>query len=68
VFDWSLYLSEKHIGMTNVKFYVLPILYLCILLFISERTETSAPIQHKLLGFYNREEKCLLRSNNWVFK
>ena len=25
-------------------------------------------LQHKLIGFYNRDEKCLLRSTNWVFK
>ena len=23
---------------------------------------------HKLIGFYNRDEKCLLRGTNWVFK
>jgi hypothetical protein len=22
----------------------------------------------KLIGFYNRDEKCLLRGTNWVFK
>ena len=25
-------------------------------------------LQHKLIGFYNRDEKCLLRATNWVFK
>jgi hypothetical protein len=25
-------------------------------------------IQHKLIGFSNRDEKCLLRGTNWVFK
>jgi hypothetical protein len=25
-------------------------------------------LQHKLTGFYNRDEKCLLRSTDWVFK
>jgi hypothetical protein len=24
-------------------------------------------LNHKLIGFYNREEKCLLRGTNWVF-
>ena len=24
-------------------------------------------LQHKLIGFYNRDEKCLLRDTNWVF-
>ena len=25
-------------------------------------------LQHKLIGFYNRDEKCLLRGKYWVFK
>jgi len=25
-------------------------------------------LQHKLIGFYNRDEKCLLRGTDWVFK
>jgi len=25
-------------------------------------------LQHKLTGFYNRDEKCLQRGTNWVFK
>jgi len=25
-------------------------------------------LQHKLIGFYNLEEKCLLRGTYWVFK
>jgi len=26
------------------------------------------PIQHLLIGFYNRGRECLLRGTNWVFK
>ena len=25
-------------------------------------------LQHKLIGFYNRDEKCLQRGRDWVFK
>jgi hypothetical protein len=25
-------------------------------------------LQHKLIGFYNRDEKCLLRGTEWGFK
>ena len=25
-------------------------------------------LQHKLIGFYNRDEKCLQRGTYWVFK
>jgi hypothetical protein len=36
--------------------------------FISEQTAISASIHHKLIGFYNRDEKCLQRGTDWVFK
>jgi hypothetical protein len=25
-------------------------------------------LQHKMIGFYNRDEKCLERGTDWVFK
>jgi len=25
-------------------------------------------LQHKLIGFYNPDEKCLQRDTDWVFK
>jgi hypothetical protein len=25
-------------------------------------------LQHKLIGFYNPDEKCLQRGTDWVFK
>jgi len=25
-------------------------------------------LQHKLIGFYGRDEKCLQRGTDWVFK
>jgi len=28
----------------------------------------SCNLQHKMIGFYNRDEKCLLRGTDWVFK
>ena len=46
--------------------YVLPTLYLCVL-YLSENKQRLVPL-HKLIGFYNRDEKCLLRGTNWVFK
>jgi hypothetical protein len=32
--------------------------------FISEQTL----LPYKLIGFYNRDEKCLQRGTDWVFK
>ena len=49
------------------QLYVLPTLYLCVL-YLSENKQRLVPLlQHKLIGFYNRDEKCLLRGTNWVF-
>ena len=27
-----------------------------------------SPIQHSVIGFYDRDGKCLLRGTEWVFK
>jgi hypothetical protein len=42
----------------------------CIYVFcICLRTNSDlCYLQYKLIGFYNRDEKCLLRGTNWVFK
>ena len=37
--------------------------------FIYLRTNSDLwHLQHKLIGFYNRYEKCLQRGTDWVFK
>jgi hypothetical protein len=43
---------------------------LCIYVFcIYLKTNSDlCHLQHKLICFYNRVEKCLLRGSNWVFK
>ena len=46
---------------------VLPTMYLCVL-YLSENKERLVPLTAKLIGFYNRDEKCLLRGTNWAFK
>ena len=48
------------------QLYVLPTLYLSVL-YLSEKSDLCH-LQHKLIGFCNRDEKCLLRGTNWVFK
>ena len=40
--------------------------FMCFV-WISEQT-TIFPIQHKLTGFYNRDEVCILRGTDWIFK
>jgi len=49
------------------QMYDLPTLYLCVL-YLSENKQRLAFLQHKLIGLYNRDEKCLLRGTDWVFK
>ena len=48
------------------QLYALPTLYLCVL-YLSENKQRLVS-QHKLIGFYNRDEKCLLRGTDWVFQ
>jgi hypothetical protein len=48
------------------QLYALPTLYLCVL-YLSENRDLCH-LQHKLIGFYNRDEKCLQHSINWGFK
>jgi len=48
------------------QLYVLPTLYLCVL-YLSENRDLCH-LQHKLIGFYNRDEKCLQRDTDWVFQ
>ena len=52
------------------QLYALPTLYLCVLYFIWEQTATCdlCHLQHKLIGFYKLDEKCLQRGTDWVFK
>jgi hypothetical protein len=42
----------------------------CICVFcICLRTNSDlCHLQHKLIGFYNRDEKCLQRGTDWGFK
>ena len=49
------------------QLYVLPTLLLCVL-YLSEKNSDLCHLQHKLVGFYNRDEKCLLRGTKWLFK
>ena len=55
-----------HQQFNTKQLYFLPTLYLCVL-YLSENKQWLVS-HHKLTGFYNRAEKCLLRSTNWVFK
>ena len=49
------------------QLYALPTLYLCVL-YLSKNKQRLVSLQNKLIGFYNRDEKCLQRGTNRVFK
>ena len=36
--------------------------------FIPEKSSDLRHLRHKLISFYNRDEKCLQRGTDWVFK
>ena len=50
------------------QLYALPTLYLCVLYLSEKNNSDLCHLQHKLIGFYNRDEKCLQRGTDWVFK
>ena len=58
--DWGFKYSGLRFGFRRVNIYVF-----CIYL----RTNSDlCHLQHKLIGFYNQDEKCLQRGTDWVFK
>ena len=67
-FDLNILNPNGHVmhQQFNIQqLYVLPTLYLCVYL---GTNSDLCHLQHKLIGFYNRDEKCLLRGTNWLFK
>ena len=50
------------------QFYVLPAQHIYAFCVDLRTNSDYFPIQHKLTGFYNRDEKCLLRGKDWGFK
>jgi len=55
--------------MVNIQqLYALPTLYLCVLYLSENKSSDLCHLQHKLVGFYNQDEKCLQRGTDWVFK
>ena len=56
-----------HQQFNTQQLYALPTLYLCVL-YLSENKQRLVQLNHKLTGFYNWIEKCLLHGTNWVIK
>jgi len=41
--------------------------FMCFCIYLRTNSDLCH-LQHKLIGFYNRDEKCLQRGTDWVFK
>ena len=54
---------NKAVCASSVKGYYT---YLCVL-YLSGKNSDLCHLQHKLIGFYNRDEKCLQRGTDWGF-
>jgi hypothetical protein len=50
------------------QLYVLPTHCIYVFSVYLRTSSDSCHLYNKLIGFYNRDEKCLLRGTNWVFK
>jgi hypothetical protein len=55
----------KHQQFNIQQLYVMLTLCLCVL-YLSENSDLCH-LQHKLIGFYNQDEKCLQRGTDWAF-
>ena len=49
------------------QLYALPTLYLNVCIYLRTNSDLCH-LQHKLIGFYNPDEKCLQRGTDWGFK
>ena len=49
------------------QLYALPTLYLVFSIYLRTNSDLCN-LQHKRIGFYNRDEKCLQPGTDWVFK
>jgi len=49
------------------QLYALSTLYLCVCIYLRTNSDLYH-LQNKLIGFYNRDKKCLLCGTDWLFK
>ena len=50
------------------QLYALPhTVFMCFCVYLRTNSDLCH-LQHKLIGFYNPDEKCLQRGTDWVFK
>ena len=60
----TCYVLHQQVNIQQL--YALSTVYLCVLYYLTTKSDLCH-LHQKLVGFYNRDEKCLLRGTNWVF-
>jgi hypothetical protein len=61
------WLREAPTSLTFNKFRLCPPCSYVFCIYLTTNSDLCH-LQHKLIGFYNRDEKCLQRGTDWVFK
>jgi hypothetical protein len=70
--NWKLFNPLKPTGYVmhhqfNIEqLYALPTLFYVFCIYLRTNGDLCHLV-HKLIGFYNRDEKCLQRGTDWVF-
>ena len=54
--------------MFNIKKFYIVITWNCVFCLDLGTNSDLCHLQDKLIGFYNRDEKCLQRGTDWGFK
>jgi len=54
--------------MFSIQEFYIPPLYIYVFSIYLRTSSNFYHLHHKQISFYNRDEKCLQRSTNWVFK
>jgi hypothetical protein len=52
----------------NIQEFYMMLHYIGVFCIYPRTNSDFCPMERQLIGFYNRDEKCLLRGTNWVFK
>ena len=63
----AYWLRDALVGLTFNNCTLCPRCVYVFCIYLSTKSELCH-LQHKLIGFYNRVEKCLQRGTDWVFK
>jgi hypothetical protein len=63
-----VYVLNNHSHRVTTQLQLINIIIIIIIIIYLRTTSDFRHLQHKLIGFYNRDEKCLQRGTEWAFK